>query len=96
MRATLEEIKTEISALEPEIPIRIESGEIVRDKHLVVDGSSCSAIAHLYSLHPQGNTLVVRTRHDGTHVIKPLQDASVVAGAVIDFIRRVEGNVSDE
>ena len=96
MRATLEEIQAEISAMEPDWPTRLETGSAARDLTLTVDGSNCSAIGHLYALKTQGNTLAVTTRHDGVHIIKPLKDAAVVAGAVIDFINRVEGHVVEE
>lgn len=96
MRATLEEIQSGISAMEPDWPTRLEPGASAQERRLIVDGSSCSAIGHLYSLQAKGNTLVVTTRHDGVHIIKPLKDAVFVADAVIGFINRVEGHVVED
>lgn len=90
MRATLEEIDTEIKAL-VSWPTRMETGALARDTQLIVDVSNCSAIGHLCSLKTVGNTLEVNYRDDYVVTFGPLKDAQKVASQFVAYINRVEG-----
>lgn len=96
MRATLEEIQSEIKALMPDWPSRIETGALARENSLMVDVSNCSAIAYLYTLQTKGNTLEITTRHNDVHFVPSIKDAGKVAKSFVDFANRVEGYVIED
>lgn len=95
MRATLEDIKTEIDTL-VDWPTHIEKGAVARDTRLVVDVSNCSAIAYLCYLKTKGNSLEVDYHSGFISSIAPLKDAKKVAQHFVDLVNRVEGYVFDE
>lgn len=96
MRATLEEIQSEIKVLVADWPSFLEEGTLARDNRLVVDASNCSAIAYLYTLQTKGNALEITTRHNDLHVFPSLKDAGKAAKAFVDFVNRVEGYVIED